>query len=98
MEWMATITGDHVGYPGFQDLGDFSPGRKILGSKNSHVFRRRIFMVESTIFVLQNITTAALALESNGKELKPFNVSLECWTWDLNHKSARSSDKFDQVS
>jgi hypothetical protein len=23
MEWMATITGDHVGYPGFWDLGDF---------------------------------------------------------------------------
>jgi hypothetical protein len=28
MEWMATITGDHVGYPGFQDLGNFSPRRK----------------------------------------------------------------------
>jgi hypothetical protein len=28
---MATITGDHVGYPGFQDLGNFSPRRKILG-------------------------------------------------------------------
>ncbi len=25
MEWMATITGDHVGYPRFWDLGDFSP-------------------------------------------------------------------------
>jgi hypothetical protein len=25
MEWMATITSDHVGYPGFRDLGDFSP-------------------------------------------------------------------------
>jgi hypothetical protein len=25
---MATITGDHVGYPGFQDLGNFSPRRK----------------------------------------------------------------------
>jgi hypothetical protein len=33
MEWMATITGGHVGYPGFWDLGDFSPRRKILGSK-----------------------------------------------------------------
>ncbi len=33
MEWMATITGDHVGYPGFWDLGDFSPRRKILGSQ-----------------------------------------------------------------
>jgi hypothetical protein len=30
MEWMATITGDHVGYPGFQDLGNFSARRKIL--------------------------------------------------------------------
>jgi hypothetical protein len=30
MEWMATITGDHVGYPGFQDLGNFSPRRKIF--------------------------------------------------------------------
>jgi hypothetical protein len=28
MEWMATITGDHVGYPGFQDLGDFSPEKE----------------------------------------------------------------------
>jgi hypothetical protein len=27
MEWMATMTGDHVGYPGFQDLGNFSPRR-----------------------------------------------------------------------
>jgi hypothetical protein len=26
MEWMATI--DHVGYPGFQDLGNFSQRRK----------------------------------------------------------------------
>jgi hypothetical protein len=49
MEWMATITGDHVGYPGFRHLGDFSPKkrRKILGSKNSHIFWRRIFAVES---------------------------------------------------
>ncbi len=31
MEWMATITGDHVGYPGFQDLGNFSPRRKNFG-------------------------------------------------------------------
>jgi hypothetical protein len=31
MEWMATITGDHVGYPGFQDLGNFSPRRKFFG-------------------------------------------------------------------
>jgi hypothetical protein len=47
MEWMATITGDHVGYPGFRDLGDFSTRRKrkILGSKNSHVFRCQIFAV-----------------------------------------------------
>jgi hypothetical protein len=28
---MATITGDHVGYPGFQDLGNFSPRRKNFG-------------------------------------------------------------------
>jgi len=28
MEWMATITGDHVGYPGFWDLGDLSPKKK----------------------------------------------------------------------
>jgi hypothetical protein len=47
MEWMATIAGDHVGYPGFQDLGDFSPRRKILGSKNSHIFQHQIFAVES---------------------------------------------------
>jgi hypothetical protein len=31
MEWMAAITGDHVGYPGFQDLGNFSPRRKNFG-------------------------------------------------------------------
>jgi hypothetical protein len=43
---MATITGDYVGYPGFQDLGDFSPRRKIFGSKNLHVFRCQIFTVE----------------------------------------------------
>jgi hypothetical protein len=32
---MATITGDHVGYPGCQDLGDFSPkkGEKSWGAK-----------------------------------------------------------------
>jgi hypothetical protein len=29
-----------VGNSGFRDLGDFSQRRKILGSKNSHVFRR----------------------------------------------------------
>jgi hypothetical protein len=53
MEWMATITGDHVGYPGFRDLGDFSPKRrKILGSKNSHVFRHQIFAVESGALVV----------------------------------------------
>jgi hypothetical protein len=45
MEWMTTNTGDCVGYPGFQDLGDFSPRRKIFGSKNLHVFRRQIFAV-----------------------------------------------------
>jgi hypothetical protein len=33
MEWMATITGDHVGYSGFWDLGDFSQGEKFLGAK-----------------------------------------------------------------
>jgi hypothetical protein len=49
MEWMATITGDHVGYPGFRDLGDFSPKKRriIFGSINSHIFRRQIFTVES---------------------------------------------------
>jgi len=25
---MTTITGDHVGYPGFRKLGNFSPRRK----------------------------------------------------------------------
>jgi hypothetical protein len=42
---MATIIGDHMGNPGFRDLGDFSQRRKILESKNSHVFRRQIFVV-----------------------------------------------------
>ncbi len=36
MEWMATITGDHVGYPGFRELGDFSPKKeKNLGEQKS---------------------------------------------------------------
>ncbi len=33
MEWMATITGDHVGYPGFQDFDKFSPRRKFFGEQ-----------------------------------------------------------------
>ncbi len=33
MEWMATITGDPVGYPGFRDFGDFSPKEKNLGEQ-----------------------------------------------------------------
>jgi hypothetical protein len=33
MEWMATITGDCVGYPGFWDLEDFSQGEKFWGAK-----------------------------------------------------------------
>jgi hypothetical protein len=33
MEWMATITGDHVGYPGLQDLGDFFSKEKNLGEQ-----------------------------------------------------------------
>jgi len=49
MEWMATITGDHVGYPGFPDLEDFSPRRKILGSKNSHAFWHLFFSVMDTL-------------------------------------------------
>jgi hypothetical protein len=34
MEWMATITGDHLSYPGIQDLGIFlqSWGAKIRTS------------------------------------------------------------------
>jgi hypothetical protein len=31
MECRVTITGDHVGYTGFQDSGNFSPRRKIFG-------------------------------------------------------------------
>ncbi len=53
MEWMATITGDHVGYPRFWDLWDFSPTRKIFGSKNSRVFQRQIFAVESFAKILK---------------------------------------------
>jgi hypothetical protein len=50
MEWMATITGDHVGYPGFQDLGDFSPKKdKNLGEQKfarllALNFRSRIYL------------------------------------------------------
>jgi hypothetical protein len=50
MEWMATITGDHVGYPG--GFGSFfSKENKIFGSENLHVFWCRIFAVESNTFV-----------------------------------------------
>ncbi len=52
MECMATITGYHVGNPGFQELRDFSQRRKMLGSKNSHVFQRRIFTEESNFLFL----------------------------------------------
>ncbi len=45
------FTGDHVGYPRFQDLGNFSPRRKIFGSKNLHIFWRQIFAVESNLTV-----------------------------------------------
>jgi hypothetical protein len=58
MEWMATITGDHVGYPGFQGLGNFSPRRKILAGKNSHVFWLQIFAVES-MKLLSLLSTSA---------------------------------------
>jgi hypothetical protein len=35
MEWMATITGDHVGYPG----GHFGKNRaKLVGVKNAQYF------------------------------------------------------------
>jgi hypothetical protein len=33
MEWMAIITGDHVGYLVFQDLGNFSQRRKKFGEQ-----------------------------------------------------------------
>jgi hypothetical protein len=51
MEWMATITGDHVGYPRFQDLGNFSPRRKILGGAKI----RTSYGIEfSSIFVVMS--------------------------------------------
>jgi hypothetical protein len=45
MKLMATITGDHVGYPGLRDLGDFSPkkGEKSLGSKICTSFGIKFF-------------------------------------------------------
>ncbi len=33
MEWIATITGDHVGYPRFRDLGDIFSKEKNLGEQ-----------------------------------------------------------------
>jgi hypothetical protein len=33
MEWMATITGDHVGYPDFRIWVIFSKEKKIWGPK-----------------------------------------------------------------
>jgi hypothetical protein len=76
MECMATIIGDHVGNPGFQDLGDFSQRIKILGPKNSHVFQCRIFMVESDfisfvkqMFQLDIETAHTVGLDSAVKRL-----------------------------
>jgi len=44
MEWMATITGDHVGYPGLWDLG--GGGEKSWGEKIARLsmsnFRGRV--------------------------------------------------------
>ena len=70
MEWMVTITGDHVGYPGFGDLGDFSPRRKILGSKNSHVFWRQIFVVESVVVVVIFLKRSLMLSVAVGKKGK----------------------------
>jgi len=45
MEWMVTISGEHVGYPG--GLGKFfSKEKNFGGSKNSHAFWRQILVVE----------------------------------------------------
>jgi hypothetical protein len=47
---MATITGDHVGYPGFRDLGNFSPRRKILGEqKFAHLLASNFAMPSTGI-------------------------------------------------
>jgi len=59
MEWMATITDDRVGYPGFRELGDFSPRRKVFGSKNLCIFWRRIFTVEPSKCCFQGRTIQA---------------------------------------
>jgi hypothetical protein len=47
MEWMATLTGEHVDYPGFQDLGNFSPRRKkFLGERKFAHLSASNFAVE----------------------------------------------------
>jgi hypothetical protein len=51
MEWMVTITGDHVGYPGFSGFGAFfseekSFWRKILGEPFSQSSE---FLVQSLV-------------------------------------------------
>ncbi len=52
MEWMATITGDHVGYPGGFGLF-FSKEKIFLGSENSHVFlhQNRMFVIDAIPFL-----------------------------------------------
>jgi hypothetical protein len=38
MEWMATITGDHVGYLGFWDLGGGGREKNLGEQKLAHLF------------------------------------------------------------
>jgi hypothetical protein len=53
MEWMATITGDHVGYPRFQDLGKLSLRRKkFWGAKI-----RTSFSVKFPFFFINEMTS-----------------------------------------
>ncbi len=56
MEWMATITGDHLGYPGFQDLGNFSPRRKNFWEQKSACLLASNFAVESQLIYCDQIS------------------------------------------
>ncbi len=60
MEWMATIIGDHVGYPGFQDLGDFSPRRKKFLRAKIHGVSK--FMQKNKFMILTTDTGSSKAI------------------------------------
>ncbi len=57
-----TITSDNVGYPGFRDLGDFSPWRKNLGEQKFACLSVLNFCsrVQKAVFVERLVSSPAL--------------------------------------